>query len=342
MLTVVIIAAACSSQASDKKQEAAANPAPSALPVDVRIARAIPIRQSEIIAGSIVPNRSVEIMSELPRKVTAVSFKDGSFVKQGQLLYKLDDADIRARLRQLNAELNLAQINEGRLRELLKTETVRQEEYDIALAKLQSLQAAEDVLQDELSKTFIRAPFSGIAGLTRAYAGTLVSPGLPLVSLQEQSTLKIQFTVPEKYLPYVKPGNRIAFSTELSGEKSFASVVSTEAALDMQSRNITVNAVVPNPQHALKAGMSAKVYFESEDEDAEGILISTESLIPGGSGYSVFLVKNGVATVAPVSVSNRNDTAALISAGIKDGDTIMISNILRASEGMPVSIASIK
>jgi membrane fusion protein (multidrug efflux system) len=223
---------------------------------------------------------------------------------------------------------------------LLKTETVRQEEYDIASAKLQSLQAAQNILYVELSKTSIRAPFPGIIGISKAFAGSLVSPGMPLVSLQEQAILKIQFTVSEKYLPLVKTGNKIQFNTELNDEKSDATVVSTEASVDMQSRNITVQATLVNTGNKLKAGMSAKIYFKSSGEDAKGIFVPTEALIPGGNGYSVFLVKNGAAKITPVTIANRNDKEAQISNGINNGDTVMISNILRAGDGMPVSIVS--
>jgi membrane fusion protein, multidrug efflux system len=337
---ISVILAACSSKAADSDPAEAAGPL--ALPVDVIIAKETLLQQSETVAGSIVPNRTVDIMSELPKKITGVSFKDGSVVSQGQVLYKLDDADIRARLSQLQAELNLARISENRFRELLKTETVRQEEYDIALAKLQSLQAGQQILQVELSKTYIKAPFSGIIGITKAYAGTLVSPGMPLVSLQEQGTLKIQFTVSEKYLPLVKTGRKIQFSTELSGEKLTATIVSSEASVDMQSRNITVQATAVNVNGKLKAGMSAKVYFNTSPEDEKGILVPTEALIPGENGYSVFIIKNGVAKTTAVSISNRNEQEALIRYGVTNGDTVMVSNLLRAGDGIPVSVVSTK
>ena len=326
---------------SNAKTTEEKNPsAPQKLPVDVIIVKPTDLNQLAVIAGSILPNRTVEIMSEVSKKITVVSFKDGSHVSQGQLLYKLDDADIRAKLRQLDAELNLAKINEHRLNELLKTETVRQEEYDVALAKLQSMQAAKDILQVELSKTFIRAPFSGIAGITKVYTGALVSPGMPLVSLQQQGTLKVQFSVSEKHLPLVQTGSKIQFSTELSDERLTATVVSTEASVDMQSRNILVQSIAIGNIGKLKAGMSAKVYFNTSGQNAKGILIPTESLIPGGKGYSVFVIKNSTARLTPVTISNRNEKEAIISLGLNNGDTVMTSNILRAADGIPVTIVT--
>ena len=344
LLGIILIASiiiSCSSKASESTSTATTS-GPVGLPVDVTVVAEVSNQQIENVAGSVLPNRTVEVMSELSKKVVSVNFRDGARVSAGQVLYKLDDADFRAKLRQLQAELHLAEIIEKRNHELLKTETIRQEDYDIALSKLQSLQAAREILQVELSKTFVRAPFSGITGITKAYAGTLVSPGLPLVNLQEQATLKIQFSVSEKYFPLVKTGNKIKFSTAISEEKLTATVVSTEAAIDYQSRNITVNAVATNAGGKLTPGMSAKIYFNTSAPNAKAISIPTEALIPGGNGYSVFVVKDGVAKITPVTISNRNETSALISSGLNNGDTVMISNILRAADGVPVTVITQK
>lgn len=340
-VAVTFIVTACSSTAKEAPKSATVA-APAGLPVDAKVVTSTPVDQTETVAGSILPNREVAIMSELPKKVITVGFKDGSFVRQGQVLYRLDDADILAKLRQLQAEINLARINEHRLAALLKTETVRQEEYDIAASKLQSLQAAEDLLQVELGKTIICAPFSGNIGITKVFAGTLVSPGMPLVTLQEQGTIKIQFSISEKYLPLVKTGSKIFFHTALNEEQLPATVVSAEAGVDQQSRNITVQAIASNPGGKFKPGMSAKVFFNTAAAKANGILVPTEALIPGGKGYSVFLVKNNTAKITPVTITNRNEKEALISSGLTSGDTVMISNMLRAADGAPVTVVSVQ
>lgn len=338
---LIIILSACSSNAADNKDALPALPL-SALGVDVFIASEKPLHKSETVAGSIVPNRSVDIMSELSKKISMVSFKDGSVVRKGQLLYKLDDADIRARLRQLQAELHLARINESRLSELLKTETVRREDYDIALSKLQSLQAGKEILQVDLSKTAITAPFSGTIGISKVFTGTLVHPGMPLVNLQEEGIYKLLFSVSEKYLPLVKKGTSIQFSTALDSTIMTATVVSTEPSVDMQSRNITVQATTGNHGGKLKPGMSAKIYFNTAGKTGKGIMIPTEALMPGANGYNVFVVHNSQAKITPVTVSYRNEQEALIASGLNNGDTVMISNQLRAADGVAVKIMSTK
>ena len=342
LLTAVILSLAitgtiaCSTKAADDTKTNITTGTPK-LPVDVQVVSATPLNQSEVIAGSIIPNREVVITSEVTKKIVAVLFKDGSQVVQGQVLYKLDDADIRARIKQLHAELQLAEINEGRLRELRKTETVRQEEYDAAYARLQTLKATEDVLKVELSKTFIKAPFSGKVGISRVHTGTVVSPGLPLVSLQEQGTIKVQFAISEKHLPLIRKGGAIQFSTALNTMQQ-ATVVATEPGVDMQSRTITVQAIAPNPSGILKPGMSAKVYFKTHEDNATSMMLPTQALIPGGNGYNVFVVKGGVAKMTPVTIGHRNEEQALVTRGLNNGDSVMVSNILRAMDGTPVQI----
>jgi membrane fusion protein (multidrug efflux system) len=280
-------------------------------------------------------------MSEVTRKVVSIAFADGGQVSQGQLLYKLDDADIRAKMRQLHAELELARINENRFRELLKTETVRQEEYDAAFAKKQSLEASADVLEAELEKTFIRAPFSGKIGISKVQVGALVNPGLSLVTLQEQGPVKIQFTISEKYLPLLKKGSSILFSTELTAARP-ARIIATEPAVEAQSRNLIVQAIASNPDGALRPGISARIIFKTEEEDAKNIVLPTHAFIPGSNGYSVFVVKEGLAKLTPVTIGNRTEEQAIVNSGLNAGDTVMVSNILRAMDGTPVQIVSNK
>ena len=312
------------------------------LPVDVKVVKASPLVQEETVAGSVLPNREVTIMSEVAKKVVSIAFRDGSRVKKGQLLYKLDDSDILARLKQAQAELSLARLSEGRLAQLLKNESVRQEEYDVAATTLQSLSASEEILKVELSKSTIHAPFSGVIGITKVEIGSLVGPGMPLVTLQEQENVKVEFTVPEKYIDYVKAGKKIHFSASSNSEKFLAKISATESGIDIQSRTITVHAMASNGNGALRPGMSARIYLSTVSDDAKGFSLPTESLIPSAQGYSVFKVKNGMAKMTSVTLGNRNESEALITSGLIDGDTVMISNILRSGDGTPVQIMSTK
>ncbi|NCT92909.1 MAG: efflux RND transporter periplasmic adaptor subunit [Chitinophagaceae bacterium] len=336
-LIVLLVMDSCTSKKSADESPAAATTQP-ALPVDIILAQETSQLQTETVTGSLLPFSAVDIVSEVSKKINAVLFKEGSLVGKGQILYKLDDADILARIRQLQSELNLASLIEARLKQLLQAESVRQEEYDIASSKLQSLQAGYDLLKIELSKTAIRAPFTGHIGITKVFAGSYVSPGMIMTSLQNQSLLKIQFTLPEKLSQTLKNGDQIKFTTELNNVMYTAAVATIEPSIEASNRNLTVQAVYNNKSGLLKPGMSVKVYFHPANNNSKGILIPTEALIPGNGSYQVFLVKKNTARLTPVTILTRTDKEAFITNGIKQGDTVMISNLLRATDGTPVQV----
>lgn len=323
----------CSTQAAENAE---APGIATKLPVDVKVVHAQPLQQDEIVAGSVLPNREVAITSELSKKITDVFFQDGRVVQKEQPLYQLEDAEIIARLKQIKADLQLAQLTEQRLSALLKTETIRQEEYDGAYAKLQSLLAAEELLNIELSKTTIRAPFSGRVGITQFDEGALVAAGVQLVTLQDQDIVKIQFPVSEKYTEGLRFGRKISFSATNSSERYTATITGTDAGVDRNTRTITVYATTNNANGLLKPGMSVRIYFPTATENAVGFLLPTQALMPSGNGYSVFTVKNGVAKTTAVQIGNRTEADVLVTSGLAEGDTVMISNILRTGEGTPV------
>jgi Multidrug resistance efflux pump len=161
-----ILLIACENKPGKSSAETAtANADASKLPVDIIVAQEKLLNHEEAIVGTMMSNREVSIVSEIPQKITKVAFKDGGYVTQGAVLYTLNDADIKSRLKQVAAELELAKLNKERMSNLLKTETVRQQEYDEAFTRFRSLVAQQDLLRVELAKTIIRAPFSGKIGI---------------------------------------------------------------------------------------------------------------------------------------------------------------------------------
>ncbi|WP_306354123.1 efflux RND transporter periplasmic adaptor subunit [Flavobacterium sp. '19STA2R22 D10 B1'] len=308
----------------------------SKLTVDIIIAQEKQLNQEETVVGTMLSYREVSIVSELPQKITQVAFKDGSYVSQGAVLYTLNDADIRSRLKQIGAELELARLNKDRLGNLLKTETVRPQEHDEAVMRFQSLVAQKELLQVDLSKTVIRAPFSGKIGISKVHLGAYVSPGAELVMLQDQSSIKINFSVSEKYLPLIQTGNKVRFTSQLSDQEYSATINATEPGLDTQGRSLQVQAITNNAEGQFRAGLSAKVYFRANNKDAKGIMVPTEALVPGEKGYAVFVIKNGLAKPIAVTISNRTETDAIITSGITTNDSIIISNLLRIGDGTPV------
>ncbi|WP_423734965.1 efflux RND transporter periplasmic adaptor subunit [Chitinophaga caseinilytica] len=332
---------ACGDGKSAAAQAAAGPSAAPALPVDVIVAQEQDIAQHEVITGTTVPFREVTIKSEVAERVLQVGFQDGALVTAGQVLYKLNDADLQARLKQLTAELKMAQLTERRLAALLKTETVRQQEYDEVATRLQVLEAQQEILKAGLAKTLVTAPFSGRIGITKVVAGAYVAPNTELVSLQDQQQVKINFSVPEKYLPLIKTGATVRFTTELGPDEHIATIKATEPGVDAANRSMLVQALANNAGNRLRAGLSARILFSTADAGTKGIAIPTEALLPGGDGYAVYVLKGGTAQITPVSIGNRTESQAIITSGLQNGDSIIVSNTLRLGNGAAaVAVAS--
>ncbi|WP_073232627.1 efflux RND transporter periplasmic adaptor subunit [Pedobacter caeni] len=342
VLCSILLIACNENKEKAQKPAAAAGADVSKLQVDVIVVSEESLNQEEVIVGTMAPYREVAIVSEIAQKIVQVAFQDGGNVSKGQLLYKLNDADLKARLKGLNSELKLARLNEQRISNLLKTETVNQQQYDETVVKLQALEAQREQLQVELNKTEIRAPFSGKIGISNLDPGAFVSPGTALVSLQDQATVKINFSVPEKYLPLVKTGSKINFTTALSDQQQTASIQATEPGLNAQNRALKVQASAGNPEGKFRAGLSVKIHFQTSAKNAKAINLPTEALIPSGEGYSVFVVENGLAKSKPVSIGNRTETSAIITSGLNNGDSVIVSNLLRLGDGMPVQAVATK
>lgn len=336
-LISTVILGSCSSP--DSKQPAGAQSM--AVPVDVLIAKTEDVSDAESIIASTASNHALEVVSEISKKIQSVNFKDGSSVQKGQLLYKLEDGDIRAKLKYAKAELELARMNEERSRKLLANEAIQPQEYDNVKALLDMAIARKELLDDELEKTEIRAPFSGKIGISNIKPGGYVTPGKLLVELQDLSTIKLNFSVSEKYVNEVIPGRKVEFTTALSDKKYYATITATAASVNSNSRSIDVQAVYTSGQGELKGGMSAKVLFEKHSGQ-KGVKVPTEALIPMEKGYGVFVVKNGLANMKNVAIVTRNESEAIVSEGVSNGDSIIVSNILRTSEGAAVQVITSK
>lgn len=335
----VLALASCNSET----KEAPVTPSPGIqkLSVDAIVVQEKEYKQEEQIVGTLAPYQEVDIVSEVPKKVKSIHFKDGERISQGQLLYKLDDADLKAQLKRLEAGLRLSEMNEQRLAELLKSEAVMQQQYDEAESKLHALQAEKEIMQVQLAKTEIHAPFSGTAGISKVHIGSFVSPNIVLVNLQDQTKVKIYFSVPEDYLDLIHVGNKVTFTTEVNPEKYTAIITASEPGANAQTRSILVQATTENARNLFKSGISANIFFPTTPQNVKAITVPTVALIPGTEGYTVFKVKNGLAKQTPVQLGSRSENEAVITSGIASGDTLMVSNILRASEGTPVHIASL-
>ncbi|HLA58693.1 MAG TPA: efflux RND transporter periplasmic adaptor subunit, partial [Puia sp.] len=203
----------CYAKAEEKaKTVITAAPVSPGVPVDGYIVKPAVLKDELEITGTLEPNQEVDIVSELPRKIIRINAKDGASVTAGQLLFEMDNADLLAQLEKLHQQEKLARLNEERLRDLIQHEAVVQQDYDQSFTNLKVLEAEIAELQVLINKTRIRAPFSGQLGIVNVYPGAVVSANTVLTHIQDNSQVKLDFHVPEKYAQTITTGSLQKFT----------------------------------------------------------------------------------------------------------------------------------
>lgn len=292
--------------------------------------------------GNIRANEEAEIRSEVSRKIRGIYFKEGSYIGRGRTLFKLDSDDLTAKLRRQQVDERLAITKLEREKQLLEKGLTSQAEYDVLETTLEQIRADISITRIDISKTYVRAPFSGIIGLRNVSSGAYVTPQTVLTTMQDVSRVKIDFSIPEKYIYLFEKGQKIRFKVEGIQEEFEAEVYASEPKVENNTRTLVLRAVTNNPGKKLMPGTFANVTFLiSENKDA--MMIPTEALIPKLKGQSVYVVREGKAILTDVDIGERTETMIqLISDNIKPGDTVVTTNILRIRDKMPVKVGNVK
>lgn len=289
------------------------------------------------LSGSIEANEQVQITTEVAGIAEKISFQEGGKVTQGQVLVKINDIELRAQANQYQTRQNLAAENERRAKLLLKKEAISQEEYDIASADFKTAQAQTQLINAQIAKTSIRAPFSGTIGLRNISPGTYVTPQTLITTLVNSVKVKITFNVPEKYASQMKLNTKVSFTVPGSGKKYAATVYALEPAVEVATRTLRIRALADNTDGALIPGTFADVLLPL-DKTANAFMIPTEAIVPVQGGKKVFVTKDGKAAEVMVTTGTRTDTDIVVLEGLKPGDTVITTGVLTLKADAPVKV----
>jgi membrane fusion protein (multidrug efflux system) len=289
------------------------------------------------LSGSIEANEQVEIRSEVSGIVEGIYFQEGSSVSKGQVLFKVNDLELRAQLTQASTKEGLASENERRAKLLLQKEAISQEEYDVARADYKSAQAQSQLIKAQIAKTSVRAPFSGKIGLRSISPGTYITPTLLVAKLVNIGRLKITFSIPEKYASQVKMNSYLTFKVAGSTESYTAKVYAIEPEVEIATRTLKVRAIAENKDGKLLPGTFANVELPL-DIIKDAIVVPTEAIIPVQNGKKVFISDKGMAKEVMVETTTRTDASILVLSGLKAGDTVITSGVMSLKNEAPVKI----
>ncbi len=289
------------------------------------------------LSGSIEANEQVEIRSEISGIVESINFQEGSHVNKGQLLFKVNDIELKAQLRQAITKEGLAAENARRAKLLLDKEAISQEEFDVSRADYAFAQAQTQLIKAQIGKTAVKAPFSGKIGLRSISMGTFITPTILVTKLVNTEKIKITFSIPEKYANQVKSGSEIEFTVSGSTKVYTATIYAIDPEIEINTRTLQVRAIANNKDGKLFPGTFADVKLPlAIIKDA--ITVPSEAIIPVQGGKKAFVTNMGKAREVLVEAGTRTDTSILILSGLKAGDTLITSGIMYLKNESPIKV----
>ncbi len=324
----------CSSKKSENEKQ---GPPPPQI-VDVIIADYQNIENKVEVNGLVLANESVEIHPEISGRLVFLNMPDGAIVKEGNILAKINDADLQAQLLKSNTQLSLAVKNEERLNKLLQINGVNQADYDVALNAVNNIKADIEIVKAQIEKTIIKAPFTGMLGLRMVSPGAYVTPQLVMASLQQTNQLKIDFNVPEMYSSLIQKGKSVRAIAD-NNQEYMATIAAEESQVNASTGNIKVRAIL---QHGnLKPGEFVKVQLDA-GIGKQSIMVPTNAIIPDANSKKIIVVKDGKGEMVKIKTGLRNAYGVEVTDGLNPGDSIVVTGVLFVKSGKPVKIRSVK
>jgi len=287
--------------------------------------------------GTLMANEEIDIRPEISAKVTGIFFKEGSNVSKGAILVKMFDKDLQAQLRSNQLQIELAKKELDRKNELYQFKGISKEELDISENNYNTLKATQDLIKAQISKTELRAPFNGTAGLRMVSEGAFVSSTTIITSLQQIDPVKIDFSVPEKFIPNLAKDMEIDFTINGREEHYTAKIYALESKIDASTRSIRIRALCPNPNKALYPGAFAKINLKLFP-DKPCIMIPARATVPLLDSEQVYVLRNGKARAVDIKTGYRTGSEIEITEGLAENDTLVTTGLLQIKEGMPIRV----
>lgn len=307
--------------------------------VDVMIATTKPLNNIIEVNGTAVANETLAIHPETSGRLTYLNVPDGASVSAGTILAKINDADLQAQLKKSKTQLELAIKTEERLRKLLSINGINQADYDIALTNVNNIKADIDLLNAQIAKTIVKAPFGGVLGLRQTSPGAYVTPQTTLATLLQTNNIKIDFTVPEQYAHLIGKGSVVSVlgMNNVSAQK--ATIIATEPEINTTTRNLKVRADLNG--RGINIGSFVKVLLSSGN-NSNNIVVPTNAIIPDAAFKKVIVVKEGKGKFVNVETGLRTASGVEITKGLSIGDSVVVTGVLFVRPNAAVKVRAVK
>jgi len=316
----------------------AAEAAPATTVVMARVA-AVEWRDTIEALGTARSKESVTLTAKVSETVRKVAFDSGDIVRAGDVIVDLSSGAQLAGLEEARAAFQEAERQLARGQELAQSKIISASQLDTQRANRDTAKARMDVVRAQLSDRVITAPFDGILGLRRVSPGTLVTPGTAIATLDDISVIKLDFTVPERYLAVLSQGQDIVAHSETYPDREFTGkVTSVDSRVDPVTRSVTVRAELPNLERQLRPGMLLAVRLYQAARQA--IVVPEIAVLQIGTDAFIYRVsQDQTAARVRVGLGARRRGEVEIVSGLAAGDTIVTEGAVKIRDGARVTSA---
>jgi membrane fusion protein (multidrug efflux system) len=335
----IILLSSCKRKNNDAAQAPNAAGKPKGVMAEAYLVKPVAYAPTYTASGQLLANESIDIHPEVSGRVTGIYFREGSFVRKGQLLIQLFDADVRALIRKLEAQRTLQLATQKRSAELVRIGGISRQDYETAQTNVKSIEADIAANQASLQRLHIVAPFDGTVGIRNVSPGAVVTPATIVASLQQTHPLKMDFSVPDQYKNHLRPGQDVRFYVDGIADTMSGKIAAVDPAADAATHTIRTRAIVPNPNGKLIPGAFAHVIIPFGQ--GESILIPSQAIIPTTRDKKVALLRGGKALLQTVQIGDRTQDQVQILQGLQVGDTILTTALMQVKPGMEVKVRKI-
>ena len=312
-------------------------PAMPPMPVDVDPARRQAVVDAVRATGRTEANQAIELKPDEQGRITEILFREGQSVAERAPLVKIDDAMIKAQIERSKADRDLSNQQLERVKRLRAQNAVAPADLERAEANARSNAAALAVLELQLERMTVRAPFSGAVGQRLVSLGDYVTTSTPLLTLQTVDPQRAVIEVPERYAVKLRPGQVVEFTVAAQGNRIFrARVDFIDPVVQAENRTILVKASAPNPNRLLKPGMFIEARLAT-DTRAGATVVPEDAIQPLRSANVVWAVVDGKASRRVVTLGVRSAGVVEILSGVQAGETVVVGGLERMGEGLPVA-----
>jgi len=298
--------------------------------------------------GSISAVQGAVVSTELGGIVSEIGFQNGSEAKKGEVLLKLDSSSEEAQLHTAEADLELARANLQRERNLAARKVVSKQELDAAESTFGQKQGTVDNMRAFIAKKQVHAPFDGQLGIRQVNVGQMINSGQQVVSLQALDPVYVDFALPQQELSKLSAGFEVHVHTDLVLGREFnGKLTAINSMVDPVTRNVSLQATLANPDHALRPGMFAKVDLILPEKN-KALVIPGSAISYAPYGDSVFVIEKGkdpktgkpTQTIRQqfVRVGEARGDFVSITRGLKPGELVVSTGVFKLRNGMPVTI----